>query len=78
MKYHIIKKYKNTCKKEQVFFGMNGDSLIFLGQIYYNDCIVILDKNEINILKCFKLRLKKNREKVRSNRGHTHLKYIET
>ena len=38
-------------KKSHVFDGLHSASLISLGQLCYDDCISILDKNEINILK---------------------------
>ena len=38
-------------KKSHVFDGQHSASLVSLGQLCYDDCISILDKNEINILK---------------------------
>ena len=38
-------------KKAHVFYGLHSASLTSLGQLCGYDCITILDKNEINILK---------------------------
>ena len=39
-------------KKAHIFYGLHSASLISLGQLCDDDCVNILDKNEINILKC--------------------------
>ena len=48
--------------KAHVFDAIHSSSLILLGQICDDDCISILDKNEINILKDSKLILKGSRK----------------
>ena len=50
-------------KKEHIFDGPHSVSLIYLGQIFENDWISILDKNEVNIIKDSKLILKVNQNK---------------
>ena len=50
-------------KKAQHFYGLHSASLISLGQLCDNDCIAILDKNKINILKYSKLMLKGHQNK---------------
>ena len=43
-------------KNAHIFNGLQSASLISLGQLCGDDCIAILDKNEINILKGFFLK----------------------
>ena len=38
-------------KKAHIFDGLHSDSLISLCQLCDDDCVAILDKNQINILK---------------------------
>ena len=38
-------------KKLHIFDGLRSASLISLGQLCDDDCVAILDKNEINILR---------------------------
>ena len=45
-------------KKAHIFDEIHSASLIYLIQLCDNDCIAILDKNDINILKNKKLILK--------------------
>ena len=47
-----------------MFDGLHSASLISLGQLCDDDCIAILDKNEINILKDSKIILKGRRNKT--------------
>ena len=51
-------------KKAHIFDGPHSASLISLCQFFDDNCIVILDKNEINILKNKKLILKGNSNKI--------------
>ena len=51
-------------KKAHVFDGLHSASLIYLVQLCDNDCISILDKNDINILKNNMLILKGHRNKT--------------
>ena len=46
-------------KKSHIFDVLHIASLISLGQLCDEDCIIILDNNEINIIKDSKLTLKK-------------------
>ena len=54
----------STQAKITYFYGLHSASLISLGRLCDNDCITILDKNEINILKENTLILKGNRNKT--------------
>ena len=63
--------------KEHIFDGLHISSRISSVQICDNDCIFVLNKNEINILKYSKLILK-GRQKTRWIMIHTHLKAIYT
>ena len=38
-------------KKVHIFDGLHSDSLISLGQLCDDDCVAILENNEINIIK---------------------------
>ena len=51
-------------KRARVFDGLHSFSLIFLGKLCENECIAILDKNGINILRDRKLILKGHRNKI--------------
>ena len=51
-------------KKSHIFYGLNSASLISLVQLCDNECITILDKNEINVVKYSKLVLKGHRKKA--------------
>ena len=51
-------------KNAQIFDGLHSASLISLGQLCDNDCIYILDKNKINILKGKTLIFKGHRNKT--------------
>ena len=51
-------------KKAHVFYGLHRASLISLVQLCDNDCISILDKNDINILKNNTLVLKGHRNNI--------------
>ena len=42
---------RSHAKKAHIFYGLHSASLISLGQLYADDCVAILDHNEINILK---------------------------
>ena len=62
---HIaVRKSKHPQKKAHMFDVLPSASLISLGQMCDNDCIAILDKNDINILKNTKLILKGHRNKT--------------
>ena len=37
-------------KKSHIFDGLHSSSLISLGQLCDDDCVAILDKNEINVI----------------------------
>ena len=49
--HSTIKKFKHPVKKAHIFDGLQSLLLIYLGQLSDDDCIAILDKNEINVLK---------------------------
>ena len=51
-------------KKAHIFDGLHGASLISLIQLCDDDCVAILDNNEINILKGKTLILKEHRNKT--------------
>ena len=51
-------------KKAHIFDGLHSVSLISLGQLCDDDCVAILDQNEINILKGKTLILKGHRNKT--------------
>ena len=51
-------------KKEHIFDGLHSASLIYLVQLCDDDCITILEENEINILKDKEIILKGNRNKT--------------
>ena len=51
-------------KKAHIFDGLHSASLISLGQLCDDDCVTILDKNEINIIKVKTLILKGHRKKT--------------
>ena len=51
-------------KKAHIFDGLHSASLISLCQMCNDDCVAILDKNEIHIIKENKLILKEHRNKT--------------
>ena len=51
-------------KKAHIFDGLHSASLIYFGKLCDDDCVAILDKNKINILKGKKLILKGHRNKT--------------
>ena len=51
-------------KKVHTFDGLHSASVIYLCQLCDSDCIAILDKNEINILKYKTLILKGHRSNI--------------
>ena len=64
-------------KKAHIFDGLHSASLISLDQLCDDDCVAILDKNEINILKGKTLILRGAQEQYRWPMGHTHIKNSE-
>ena len=54
----------NTHEKGNLFYGLHSASLIYLFQLCDDDCIVILNKNKINIIKNKTLILKGHRNKA--------------
>ena len=64
-------------KKAHIFDVLQSASLISLGQLCDNDCIAILDKNKINILKKYTY-FKDTHKQDKWFMGHTHIKTIET
>ena len=55
---------RSHAKKAHIFDGLHSASLISLGQLCDDECVAILDKNEINILKGKTLILKVHRNKT--------------
>ena len=51
-------------KKAQIYDELHSASFIYLCQLCEDDCITILDKNEINIVKGKKIILKEHRRKT--------------
>ena len=51
-------------KKAHIFYGLHSASLIYLVKLWDDDCVTILDKNEINILKGKTLILNVHRNKT--------------
>ena len=51
-------------KKAHIFYGLHSASLIFLFQMYDDECVAILENNEINIRKGKTLILKIHRNKI--------------
>ena len=51
-------------KKSHIFDGLHSASLISFGQLYDDDCVAILYKNEVNIPKVKTLILKEHRNKI--------------
>ena len=62
--YSIIRKSQHLFKKAHISDGLHSASIVSLFQLYNDDCIVILAKNDINILKDYKLILKVYRNKT--------------
>ena len=58
------KQSKRPCKTGTHFYFLHSSSLISLCQLCENDCIAILDKNEINILKGEAIIIKGHRKKT--------------
>ena len=55
---------RSHAKKAHIFYGLHSASLISLGQLYADDCVAILDHNEINILKIRTIFFKGHRNKT--------------
>ena len=56
-----IKQSKRPCKKAHIFDLLHSALLISLGKLCNDECISVLDKHEINILKGKTLILQRNR-----------------
>ena len=62
----------NHAKKAHIFDGIHSASLISLGEMCDDDCVAILDKSEIDILKGKILILKGHRNKT-DDLGNKHI-----
>ena len=60
----LARSLSDHAKKAHIFDGLHSASLISLVQLCDYDCIAILDKNEINIIKGKTLILKRHRNKT--------------
>ena len=59
----LSRSIRNHANKTHIFDSLHSASIISLGQLCDNDCIAILDKNKINIIKDKKFILKRHRKK---------------
>ena len=53
----------DTAKIVYVLPGMTNESLIYIGQVCYDNCIAIFSKNDLNMFKNKKIVLREKRNK---------------